>query len=52
MIIDHVEITATETVGVENRSAFYEETVALRDMVANHLLQLLALTTMEPAGSV
>jgi glucose-6-phosphate 1-dehydrogenase len=46
--IDHVEITAAETVGVENRSAFYEETGALRDMVANHLLQLLALTAMEP----
>jgi glucose-6-phosphate 1-dehydrogenase len=46
--IDYVEITAAETVGVENRSAFYEETGALRDMVANHLLQLLALTAMEP----
>jgi glucose-6-phosphate 1-dehydrogenase len=46
--IDHVEITAAETVGVEGRSAFYEETGALRDMVANHLLQLLALTAMEP----
>jgi len=46
--IDYVEITAAETVGVENRAAFYEETGALRDMVANHLLQLLALTAMEP----
>jgi glucose-6-phosphate 1-dehydrogenase len=46
--IDHVEITAAETVGVESRAAFYEETGALRDMVANHLLQLLALTAMEP----
>ena len=46
--IDHVEITAAETVGVENRAAFYEETGSLRDMVANHLLQLLALTAMEP----
>jgi glucose-6-phosphate 1-dehydrogenase len=46
--IDYVEITAAETVGVENRAAFYEETGALRDMVANHLLQLLALTEMEP----
>jgi glucose-6-phosphate 1-dehydrogenase len=45
--IDYVEITAAETVGVENRAAFYEETGALRDMVANHLLQLLALTAME-----
>ena len=46
--IDYVEITAAETVGVEGRAAFYEETGALRDMVANHLLQLLALTAMEP----
>ena len=46
--IDHVEITAAETVGVEGRASFYEETGALRDMVANHLLQLLALTAMEP----
>jgi glucose-6-phosphate 1-dehydrogenase len=46
--IDYVEIVASETVGVENRAAFYEETGALRDMVANHLLQLLALTAMEP----
>jgi glucose-6-phosphate 1-dehydrogenase len=46
--IDHVEITAAEAVGVESRASFYEETGALRDMVANHLLQLLALTAMEP----
>jgi glucose-6-phosphate 1-dehydrogenase len=46
--IDHVEITAAEAVGVEGRAGFYEETGALRDMVANHLLQLLALTAMEP----
>ena len=46
--IDHVEISAAETVGVEGRASFYEETGALRDMVANHLLQLLALTAMEP----
>jgi glucose-6-phosphate 1-dehydrogenase len=46
--IDYVDITAAETVGVEERAAFYEETGALRDMVANHLLQLLALTAMEP----
>lgn len=46
--IDHVEITAAETVGVEGRASFYEETGALRDMMANHLLQLLALTAMEP----
>jgi glucose-6-phosphate 1-dehydrogenase len=46
--IDHVEITGFETVGLEGRASFYEETGALRDMVANHLLQLLALTAMEP----
>ena len=46
--IDHVEITAAEAVGVEGRAGFYEETGALRDMVANHMLQLLALTAMEP----
>ena len=46
--IDYVEITAAETVGVEERAGFYEMTGALRDMVANHLLQLLAITAMEP----
>ncbi len=46
--IDYVEITAAETLGVEARGAFYEETGALRDMVANHMLQLLMLTAMEP----
>ena len=46
--VDHVEITGAEMVGLEGRAGFYEETGALRDMVANHLLQLLALTAMEP----
>jgi glucose-6-phosphate 1-dehydrogenase len=46
--IDYVEILAAETLGVERRAAFYEETGALRDMVASHLLQLLAITAMEP----
>jgi glucose-6-phosphate 1-dehydrogenase len=46
--VDYIEITAAETVGVENRASFYEETGALRDMVANHMLQLVALTGMEP----
>jgi glucose-6-phosphate 1-dehydrogenase len=46
--IDHVQITVAETVGVEGRSGFYDETGALRDMVQNHMLQLLALTAMEP----
>ena len=46
--IEYVEITAAETLGVERRASFYEETGALRDMVANHMLQLVALTAMEP----
>src|SRR5258708_4399001 len=46
--IDHVQITASETVGVERRGKFYEVTGALRDMVPNHMFQLLALTAMEP----
>ena len=46
--IDYVEITGVETLGVGNRTGFYEETGALRDMVANHMLQLLTLTAMEP----
>lgn len=46
--IDYVEITAAETLGVAGRAGYYEEAGALRDMVANHLLQLLTLTAMEP----
>jgi glucose-6-phosphate 1-dehydrogenase len=46
--IDHVQITAAETVGVEGRGRFYEPTGALRDMVPNHMMQLLAMTAMEP----
>jgi len=46
--IDHVQITAAETVGVEARGDFYERTGALRDMVPNHLLSLLSLVAMEP----
>jgi glucose-6-phosphate 1-dehydrogenase len=46
--IDHVQITAAETVGVEHRGKFYERTGALRDMVPNHLFQLLSMTAMEP----
>ena len=49
--IDHVQITAAETVGVEKRGAFYEPTGALRDMVPNHMFQLLAMTAMEPPNS-
>jgi len=49
--IDYVEITAAETIGVEQRGAFYEPTGALRDMVPNHLFQLLSMTAMEPPNS-
>jgi glucose-6-phosphate 1-dehydrogenase len=49
--IDHVQITAAETVGVEQRGAYYESAGALRDMVPNHLLQLVTLTAMEPPVS-
>ena len=46
--IDHIQITAAETVGVERRGKFYEVTGALRDMMPNHMFQLLSLTAMEP----
>jgi glucose-6-phosphate 1-dehydrogenase len=46
--IDHVQITVAETVGVEQRGNFYEKIGALRDMVPNHLFQLLTMTAMEP----
>ncbi len=46
--IDHVQITVAETVGLEGRAEFYESAGALRDMVQNHMLQLLALVAMEP----
>jgi glucose-6-phosphate 1-dehydrogenase len=46
--IDHIQITAAETLGVENRAGYYEGAGILRDMFQNHMLQLLALTAMEP----
>jgi glucose-6-phosphate 1-dehydrogenase len=46
--IDSVQITVAETVGIENRGGYYDQTGALRDMVQNHLLQLLCLVAMEP----
>ena len=49
--IDHIQITAAETVGVEARGSFYEPTGALRDMVPNHMFQLLASVAMEPPNS-
>ena len=50
--IDHVQITVAESIGVEGRGAYYETSGALRDMVQNHLLQLLCLIAMEPPASL
>ena len=49
--IDHVQITVAETVGLESRAGYYDGAGALRDMVQNHMLQLLALVGMEPPAS-
>ena len=46
--VDHVQITVAETIGIESRAAFYEQAGAIRDVFQNHLLQLVALTAMEP----
>lgn len=46
--IDHIQITSSETLGVSERGGYYEKAGALKDMLQNHLLQLLALTAMEP----
>ena len=49
--IDHVQVTVAESIGVETRGKFYEATGALRDMIPNHLFQLVAMTAMEPPVS-
>jgi glucose-6-phosphate 1-dehydrogenase len=46
--IDHVQITVAESIGIEGRAAFYEQAGAMRDIFQNHLLQLVAITAMEP----
>ena len=46
--IDHIEITVSETMGVEHRAGYYEQSGVIRDMFQNHIFQLLALTAMEP----
>ena len=46
--VDNVQITVAESIGIEDRAGFYEEAGAIRDVVQNHMLQLLALTAMEP----
>ncbi|HLF78057.1 MAG TPA: glucose-6-phosphate dehydrogenase [Dehalococcoidia bacterium] len=50
-VIDHIEITVAESMGVESRGQFYEEVGALRDILQSHVLQMLALLTMEPPSS-
>ena len=50
--IDHVQITVAESAGIEQRARYYEESGALRDMVQNHLLQVLAFVAMEPPDSL
>ena len=50
--VDHVQVTAAESIGIEGRGGYYETAGALRDMVQNHLLQLLALVAMEPPVSL
>ena len=49
--VDHVQITVAESIGIENRGAFYEQTGASRDVVQNHLLQLVSLVAMEPPAT-
>jgi glucose-6-phosphate 1-dehydrogenase len=49
--VDHLQITVAETLGVEGRGDYYDRSGALRDMVQNHMLQLLCLTTMEPPAT-
>ena len=50
--IDHIQITAAETVGIEGRWSYYDKVGQLRDMVQNHLLQLLCMVAMEPPNSL
>lgn len=50
--VDHVEITVAESIGIEGRGGYYDQTGALRDMVQNHMMQLLSLVAMEPPGSL
>ena len=49
--VDHVQITVAESIGIEGRGSFYEETGASRDFLQNHLMQLLSLVAMEPPAS-
>jgi len=49
--VDHVQITAAESIGIEERAGYYDSAGAMRDIVQNHLLQLLALVGMEPSSA-
>jgi glucose-6-phosphate 1-dehydrogenase len=49
--VEHVQITAAESIGVEGRGAYYQEAGALRDMIQNHLLQVMATVAMEPSAT-
>ena len=49
--IEYVEITAAESIGIEGRGAFYEQTGVVRDIIQNHLLQVMSLVTMEVPAS-
>jgi glucose-6-phosphate 1-dehydrogenase len=50
--VDHIQISVSEKIGVETRGAYYEKSGTLRDMVQNHVFQILSLTTMEPPSSL
>ena len=50
--IDHVQITVAETLGLEDRGSYYDQTGAIKDMLQNHLLQILCLVSMEPPTSI
>src|SRR5690606_6893973 len=49
--VDHVQITAAESIGVEDRSSYYDESGAMRDMLQSHLVQVMTLVSMEPPSS-
>ena len=49
--VDHVQVTVAESIGIEGRGKFYEETGAVRDVIQNHLLQLVSLVAMEPPAT-
>ena len=50
--IDHIQITVSETLWLENRGSYYDETGAIKDMLQNHLLQILCLVAMEPPTNI